>query len=406
MKNILLCGLKYDRNFGDPIINESSKYLIKKSLEDNNIKYNINELDMTGRYEIDKKYTVKNNFILIVRKIINKMIKILKKGFKLLNCKVIYNWLDMINWYFTDEYMIYKQYYINKVKEADVIIFVGGGIVKYKYQEFYHYIDFISKYAEKYKKPVYLNSIGVEGYDDTNVKCRLLKNALNRDCIKKITTRDDITNLKKYVYNGNIKINKVCDPAVYTSNAYDIKKDTKSEIIGLGVCRENLFKDNEIQFTGEDLIKLWVEIINELDKKNIKWKIYTNGLDADNNFAYKLIEKLKFDNKKDKIVIPKRSIELVKIISEFKGVIATRLHSCIVSYSLEIPAIGLVWNDKLKMFGESINYPERFMQKSEFKAKDIVERMEKAIYENYEKTNINYKESIYKEIDDFIKTSI
>ena len=131
----------------------------------------------------------------------------------------------------------------------------------------------------------------------------------------------------------------------------------------------NLFVDNEINYKEEQLMILWKDIISCLERKNIKWKIYTNGLQADNEFVLKFIKKYGYS--KEKIILPSTPRELVKTIASFRGIIATRLHSCIVAYSLKVPAIGLVWNQKLKMFGDeksSLFHLDQELGKREYKA--------------------------------------
>lgn len=305
----------------------------------------------------------------------------------------------MIHWNFSTEKMILDEIYKKDIIESDVIVFVGGGMLKYKYQNCYQYINYVTKMVNKINIPVYLNAVGVEGIDLKNPKCKLLKKAINRNCVKVVTTRDDIETLKKYVSNEEIIYNKVSDPAVYISKVYNIMKNENSNIIGLGVCRKNLFLDNGINIDEEDLLTLWKNIIDELNNKNIKWNIYTNGLDADNEFALKFINKFNID--KSKLLIPNSPKELVKIISNFKGVVATRLHSCIVSYSLNIPAVGLVWNSKLKMFGESIDYSERFIEKENFDSKYIVNQLLNSLNEGY--TSILPEDYIKTEIDSLKK---
>lgn len=334
---------------------------------------------------------------------IRKTLEVLKKIVKKLKLKKICDYLDILIWHFSKENLIMKKYYKNIIKGKDAIIFVGGGLIKYKYQNCYHYINEVTKIAEENQIPTFLNAVGVEGYDEKNVKCKILIKALNRDCVKMITTRDDIDNLKKYIRKEK-NIEKVADSAVYANTVFNKEKDKKSNFIGLGICRGNIFLDNNINFNEKQALNLWLDIIKKLDKNNIQYKIYTNGLEADNEFARKVCENL---DKEVELLIPDSPEKLVEIISSFKGVIATRLHSCIVAFSLDVPTIGLIWNEKLRMFGESIGYPERFLKKEEFNAEKIVQELLNSInlgYNNLEKEK--YKESVKKSLEKFIITYI
>ena len=408
MKKILLCGMKYDFNFGDSIINSCCKKIVEQIIEDKKMyEYEINEIDLSGKKLFTDMYYIDKTFKYYINRCSQKIINKIKTIFKRCNFNKIYNWLDLIEYYFSLEYMIMKKYYINEIQNSDIIIFAGGGFIKYKYQNCYHYIDEVTKVANKKNIPVCLNAVGVEGYDENNIKCRLLKKALNRQCIKMITTRDDINKLKKYIdKKENIFLNKVSDIAVYADVVYKKEKMKNTNYIGLGVCRGNLFIDNNIKYSKEQLLKLWKEIIYKLEEKNINWKIYTNGLEADNEFAIDLFQSLKKNNyTKEKLIFPKSPEELIDIISSFKGIIATRLHSNIIAYSLKIPAIGLVWNDKLKMFGESIQYPERYFEVKDFNANKIVESLERAIEEGYSKISPeDYRKTVKEELERFLVT--
>lgn len=385
MKKILLCGMKYDSNFGDAIINDCCKYIVEEILKEvnKNKEYEIIEIDLSGKKDFGIYYEIEKNIKNLVTIYVGKLINKTKKFFKIIRCDRLYNYLDMKAWKFSKEYIIAQKYFKDKIKESSAIIFVGGGFLKYKYQNCYHYIDFVTQIAEKNNIPVCLNAVGVEGYNMNNIKSIKLKEALNRNCVKMITTRDDIEKLKCYVENNKkIILDKVADSAIYTSVVYQKEKNVESNYIGLGVCRGNLFLDNNINYTEEQLLKLWGKIIKKLNEENIKWEIYTNGLEEDNKFAYKLIKNYQLNKKQVKI--PKTPKELVDIISNFKGIIATRLHSCIVAYSLNIPCIGLVWNQKLKMFGKSIGYQERFLESKDFNAELIVRDLQYALKQGYE----------------------
>ena len=56
----------------------------------------------------------------------------------------------------------------------------------------------------------------MENLDQTLVNS--LKKTLNFDCVKQITTRDGIEELKKYRVNEQVIIDRVSDPAVFEGN--------------------------------------------------------------------------------------------------------------------------------------------------------------------------------------------
>lgn len=331
MKKVLLIGLGKNTNLGDGVIECCTKYL-------------------------------------------------LRKAFSELNVKCIIDSMDIIE----DDYACIINY--------DILVFAGGGIIKYRYQSFYDYISKIIGIADKYHIPVIFNAVGVEGYDENDERCIQLKNAVNCSCVKGITVRDDINILKnKYITNERIYIKKVSDPAVWASTVYK-KRKKETELIGLGVIREGIFESNGIKIERENIFKLWKNIIEELDKRKQKWKIFTNGWSSDMKFAINLMKFMGREKEIDELVIPvpKTTDDLVDIISGFKGVIAGRLHANIISYSLDIPSIGIVWNEKCVFWGKAIGYPERFFCVNEFYPEQITDQCFKAVSEGYQRVDRQY----------------
>ena len=260
------------------------------------------------------------------------------------------------------------------------IIFVGGGLIKYSHQIISQPMKLILKRADHNKIPVMLSAVGVEGYDQNSQECQKLKNALNLECVKIITTRDDLNTLtQNYIENRNIRTSKVADPACQISNIYPPSEIElrRKKVIGLGIARFDLFSDYGHFTKKEDIIFLWNCIYSELDRRGYRCLLFTNGLDADYYAAKKIFKSV---NSKDIIIAkrPRNMGELTSIISHLDGIITTRLHSSIIAYSYGIPTIGLVWNEKQLMFGEATHHYDRFIEEP-FNAKAIVDRLEIAM---------------------------
>ncbi len=347
---LLLIGLRNGQNLGDVVINECTKYLVHKALE---------------------KYGVVNE------------------------CTVLE--LDMEK----EEYDI--------VDKVDCIVFVGGGIVKFKYQKFYEYIDKITCIADKNNIPVYFHAVGVEGYDSEDDKCKLLKKALNRDCVKQITVRENHDILtSNYITNSNINTATVSDSAVWSPETFNINKK-QGTCIGLGMIREGIFRSNGIDIGFEELLQFWSDIIHELSIRGLPFKLFTTGWPSDMKFIDNFFKAVKWDEDKyNELVISVSSPEeLVSTISKFRGVIAGRLHANIISYSLDIPSVGLVWNDKLKRWGENIMYPERFFSYKQWEAEKVVDTLVKGIEQGYTRVDYSsFRNTSMKSIEDIIVSMI
>ncbi len=350
MLKILLIGLKNGANMGDVLINECTEYLIKSVFEELSFSdYSIFSIDMeTDNYEI--------------------------------------------------------------VNLVDLIIFTGGGIIKYKYQKFYLYINAIIDMALKRNTPVIFNAVGVEGYDENDERCVLLKQAINAPCVKQITVRDDIELLRRsYLINNNIHCEKVADSATWTYEVYKIKKKRDSNKIGLGVIREGIFRSNDIDLGLEELLKFWGDVIAALEENNVEWEIFTTGWPSDMKFAHNLIKHIGREGEMGTRISmqPKNAANLVHTISNYKGIIAGRLHANIVAYSLDIPSVGIVWNEKCAFWGDNIGCSDRFVRHHELEGKLLVNKLNLAMnYEYLYENKYNYKKTIYTSLRKYLSKII
>lgn len=163
-----------------------------------------------------------------------------------------------------------------------------------------------------------------------------------------------------------------------------------SNTIGIGLIRSAIFMANGLNIDRNFLGKLYRDIVLELDKKGYSWEFFTNGLPADKELKSVINQYLIQEGESCYIKIPKTGGELVSTISRYKGIIAARLHASIIAFSLGIPAIGLVWNQKSVFFGTEIGHSERFIPHENFFAPYIVDRLEQALVEGYSEECTKY----------------
>ncbi|MEE1082585.1 MAG: polysaccharide pyruvyl transferase family protein [Paludibacteraceae bacterium] len=378
---VALVGLYFENNFGDPIIAKCTEWLLKNSND---------SLQITKRLSLDKiRIQTKSNPTLVSRICLSVWGRF---GYSFFYEKYLY--------YFT-----YK-YFLEQLQDVDVIIIVGGGLIKYKAQYFWIYLPAMIDAAEKLGKKVIVNAVGVEGYDEDDYRCQKLKKALHSFSVRHISTRDDYKTLMESYFDGAPKIacENVADPAVWTSECYGIKKrlDNKSKVIGLGVARGDIFRDHGINVTPEEIINIYSSIAIRLIKEGYSVEIYTNGASCDSSMVYEVSNRVQNLGYQIQSKIPTTDIELIDMISKYKAIIATRLHSCIIAYSLEVPAIGLVWNDKLKLFGEKIGNPSYFITYENFNDAFIIDNLQEAMGQEYDKSiRDKFRNTIKDSIDSF-----
>lgn len=347
---VLLCGLMQGRNFGDVVISDCVKYLIKKSAKKDGLK-NVKISTLDVRRQKDKKS-------------------------------------------------------LNRVRNSDLVMFPGGGFIKYKQENLPRDMIRVISRAEKYGIPVAFNAVGMEGYDETDEGCQALFGMLHSRCTKYITSRDYAEDINStYLKDGYLSAKRFADPAVWAADTYKIKRDENSQVVGLGVAREGLFLDYGLPLTKDDLLSIWSEIIIALESEGVKYKLFTNGLRQDEEFLSDLIAYMGKEDVREEISLPsaENARKLVEYIAGFSAIIACRMHANIIAFSLGVPSVAFVWNDKLRFFGDSIGCKERFLEYNQLKdTRLVLETLRKARLEGYgEGVLKREKASAYKSVRDF-----
>ena len=226
----------------------------------------------------------------------------------------------------------------------DLCVFVGGSLFM---DYFCLPIYKIIKTCDKRDIPIIFNSCGISNNENIIFK-KLMSCALKKSVVKYVSLRDGYESFQKR-YHYNSEIIKSHDIAINCSTIYSIQKLDCSQTIGLGVMY--------IEKYEKELFVFWRDVIKNLEKRNIKYKVFCNGDIYDYNFINKMYVKGIF--KKDKIEIrPKKPIDLVDLIANYRCVISFRLHSHIIAASLEIPSVAIVWNAKVIEFFNQINRSE------------------------------------------------
>lgn len=286
------------------------------------------------------------------------------------------------------------------VKRQDIIFFAGGGLFGLSYLNFFDYLDEITKIAEEWNIPVIFSSMGINNMDATKETEDKLRNILKRECIVDISVRENLELFKGYTENQNFDIQLVADPATWTRYVYrkEIEEVRREQVIGINVVRGGLFKDNKKDWKLKDEINYLNELRQLLDEASLKYKFFTNGSFLDNNT-------LKYFAKENNIpieqlVFPNSTQDLVKTIASFDFVVGIRMHSSIISYSMGIPCINLIWNDKIPLFYKNINMSERAINLEDWNANNVMNRI-KCENSNF-KINPQYLMSLYNYLYDEI----
>ena len=376
-KKVAVVGLYSLPNMGDQMLCETTIFLLKKICKD----IEIIKLDV-----FPKKRTDRTVIERIERRLSSRMIKKAKKRFE---------YKDGSKRRYVYERRMWKmqvfRYYEKTLKEADAIVFAGGGFVKFRTQGLNYYTEMIIEIAQKYNIPVMMNAVGIEGYNEQDFRCMSLKKHINSNVVKVITTRDNVELLDNYyIYNKNIKTDLVGDPALWAPDCYNVHKNQSSTKIGINIIRENIFKDYGNRLTAEEMLSFYIQLISELEKRSVEWVLFSNGMKSDQKFGRKLLDKLGMSEDERMISPPTRAEELLETIKGFKCIFGARLHACISSYALGVPVVGFIWNEKTELFARQIKKDMNFFNENNLDVCIIVDRLLEAAEEDYDKNILDY----------------
>ncbi len=385
-------------NLGDLVIYETSRYIVEDILKKNNVEdYEIVPIDIGSFHCSNVKYAksflrrvVAGSLRRIVR---NKLFARYCPGFSKEKMRKI--------WHTTPPYRYYVENEKPKLEGADIIIFGGGGLIKYHRQNFYYFLDDVINYAQRLNIPVLLNAQGIEGYDENSLECQILKTAVNRDCVKYVSTRDDFAMLRNcYIENPEIEVRAVCDPAFWTAEVYKTQRScTGSRKVGLNVIRTEIFEEYMYKVNRDSLGKVYRDLIVKLSDEGYSVELFSNGVDKDIAFIDWLLERYPNLKKDYQVTVenPGSAKELVELLAGYERFMAVRLHAAIVGTVLGVPNVSLVWNRKQILFGEQTGLRQNFITKEKFTSDEIFRRLCHA--KPYEMDE-DYKMSVYRNLEE------
>lgn len=259
-----------------------------------------------------------------------------------------------------------NRYYRRALANTDAIVFAGGGFLKFRTQGLNYYVEQIVRLAEKHNKPVMFNAVGIEGYDDSDVRCQKLKAAINSPCVKVITTRDDIDILEtRYCNNPETVTALVGDPALWTPECFETKRNTQADTIGINVIRGKIYQDYGNSLSPNELKQFYVDLLQELTRRGEKWVLFSNGMSGDCKFALEILEELHVNPDDFFLPAPRYSREFLDQLKNFRVVFGARLHACITAFSMGIPVVGLIWSEKAEIFSRLLDESEYYFRQND-----------------------------------------
>lgn len=348
MKKIVLLGLNNLHNYGENFILQSLQYVIGQTGKTCKI------VDVNSESVLKK---IVYYFMILCSKILPKSTLRYKTEF----CAVSFR---------------NRAYYRKNLRDAEALIF-GLGSFKYGTQKLWAYFGIATVEAQKLGIPVMYNGANIQRFNRTDYKCQILHKYVQYPCVKMITSRDGIKGVerlrKDYLVPDRIQCLPVGDIAFWIPECYNVSRNQKSKVVGINLIDGRIFRRYGYHLTEEALLDYYYNILKLLDSKGIQWQLFTNGLSVDYKFGLKLAKK--YGGNKDMIHVPHSDSELVYTIKEYGAVLGARLHACICAYSLDIPIVGLIWDEKLLNFSELVEIRDCFYDENQINPSKMVEKI-------------------------------
>lgn len=246
--------------------------------------------------------------------------------------------------------------------QPDLVIFAGGQILCDWYG--LQTAAIIHMLGEK-QVPVVLTSCGTG--PDTSVRIRNeLITALNAPVVRFISLRDGMNKVQNWGISRPLY--DAADAALWTgplfagelSDTVSAPAAMSQRPVGIGViysmsapvCRE---------------LRFLKQLTSYLDRSCVPWQFFGNGSAEDLCMAETALEKCvpsEEERKQHMADWPERPEDLIRLESGFRGIISFRLHSHIVAASFGVPSVAIRWDDKLPGFFGKIGSPERCLELS------------------------------------------
>lgn len=391
MKKIAVVGLYTIKNMGDNLLCDATQFLIRQ----NNPKVRIVEVDVNP---IAKKFTGLSKIPYAISKI---MVKLSTYLFSYENASTFRYYYEYFMWWIKVNRRFKKA-----LNDVDAIVFAGGGFLKFRTQGLNYYVEQIIRIAAKKNIPVMMNGVGIEGYSETDIRCQKMKKMINHDCVKIITTRDDIDILRdNYITNPNIQISRVGDPALWAPECYHVKRGAgNNNTVGVNVIRGKVYQAYGNQLSEFQLLNFYKKLINGIEERGWDWVLFSNGMKADQVFGKRVLKALNCTDSKKLLDAPDNVPEFLRTLKGFKCVFGARLHACITSYALDVPVVGLIWNEKLQIFSEVIGKPENFFSEDKLHVENILNAIERSFEDFYDiEIRDNLRNLTKSYVDEFMK---
>lgn len=261
-------------------------------------------------------------------------------------------------------------------------IVVGGGqLLRDRIWSFPMKLHAISRAARAVNIPMHVFCCGV-GPSWSRLGGRLFRRFLTQ--ARSVSVRDHLSHDRLCRMAPGISCQQAADPALWAHEVFgplDGQTVSHEQRIGLGIMApESMWSRDCPPTSTKSWLEIWLSILRALAAENLNCELFTNGNTEDFIFAARLHEKAQTAELPCSLVArPHTPKELVSTIRGYRAVFAGRLHASVIATAYNIPAVGYLWDDKVKGFYVSLGHEDRCLNSVTPDPRTVVQTLLRAL---------------------------
>lgn len=243
----------------------------------------------------------------------------------------------------------HREEYRALLQKTDLILIGGGQLLMDNALGFPSKLQSFSRLARELNKPYHIVSCGIGEYWSLLARemfTEVLTNAAS------ISLRDPYSMERLQQELPELKAQLAPDPALFTADLYPAQKQPAAPL--LGICPINLLDFNrrlpkKQQYSEQAWLSWWFGLLGVLTLQRIPFRLYTTGVPQDIQFARQLLQEFALPAE-ILLPAPASTAEYCRQVQSFSRVITTRLHAAIAAHSYGIPALAIIWDEKVRSY--------------------------------------------------------
>lgn len=357
---ILLIGLLYFENLGDPLYMMTTRRLLEER------GYTVDLADLYGQTELKPRQSKQMPDKPRIHKRIRRCV-----------VRTVFRLWPISAYRFKKHW---SNLYFHLFQKYDAVIVPGGGVISLKPYPFHRYFRLMQEQCARLRIPFCMNAVGITKICGAQPKHTYAwRHIINSPSMTYFACRD-----------GSTILNRICRrelpvaacTATLSDRLFDINRDANANTVGIGVIKGDAFSEYGHDFSEEQLVEFYSSLVTATQKRGYRVRLFVNGFQVDRDIATKVQQRLN----DDALLLPcaESPEELVRQIASFRAVMCARMHAAIIAFALNIPTVLFCWGVKGRDFMEMANAADFAVPPERMRADVVLPLLERAMNEGWD----------------------